>query len=241
MSTFIHIFSLLLCLISLNLNAANVIGLLKGKEEVLIKSKSQGELVEILIKEGQTVKKGDVVARLDDKKETVELQLAQAEHDAAKTDFESSQKLKKFISKEELTKKKNTYLRKESAFKLKEIALKAKHFISPINGIVARRYIKKGESVSSGEKSFEIINMKELVINLDILAPKAQKLKLEDSVVFQTELHPGKTFKASIYHIGPVLDKASGTVNVKAELANMPLENGSYFFRPGTMIRVILE
>ena len=98
-----------------------VIGLLQGKEEVLLKSKSQGELIEILIKEGQKVKKGDIIAKLDQKKEQVELKLAKAEFHAAKDDYQKSKKLKKFMSAEELTKKKNDFLKKNQIMSLKKL------------------------------------------------------------------------------------------------------------------------
>lgn len=217
-----------------------VIGLLQGKEEVLLKSKSQGELIEILVEEGQKVKKGDVIARLDRTKEQVELKLAKAEFQASKDDYEKSKKLKKFMSAEELTKKKNDFLKKKSNYELKKINLFAKSFIAPIDGIIAKRYVKIGETVSTGEKSFEIINMNELVIDLDVEAKKTTKLKLGDNLGFRSELHPDKSFKASIFHIGPVLDKASGTIKVRLSLENQRLDN-NYLFKPGTMVHVNLK
>lgn len=217
-----------------------VIGLLQGKEEVLLKSKSQGELIEILIKEGQKVKKGDIIAKLDQKKEQVELKLAKAEFHAAKDDYQKSKKLKKFMSAEELTKKKNDFLKKKSNYELKKINLSSKSFIAPIEGIVAKRYIKLGETVSTGEKSFEIINMNELVIDLDVEAKKTTQLKLGDHLDFESELHPEKNFEALIFHIGPVLDKASGTIKVRLSLQNQRLEE-NYLFKPGTMVHVKLK
>jgi membrane fusion protein (multidrug efflux system) len=219
------------------LYAYTVIGLLQGESDLVLKSKSQGELKKLFFKEGEKIKTGDIIAILDDKKEKLEKDLAENEFKTAQEDYQKSKKLKKYISKDELTKKKDNFIRKEITFKLRTINLESKRIISPIDGIIARRMIKLGESVSTGQEIFEVVNMDDLVIDLDIDAKKIQNLKFGDLLSFTTELHPKQIFSAKITYVGKSLDKSSGTINVKLALTNTKVQ-GKYKLKPGTMVRV---
>ena len=90
--------------------AHSVIGVLRGKREILIKTKSQGELRKINFLEGSMVKAGDIIAEIESEKEQLELKIALNDFKQAKSDFEKSKKLKQYLSEDELLKKKNDYL-----------------------------------------------------------------------------------------------------------------------------------
>lgn len=222
-------------------HAKTVIGILEGTNEITLKSKSQGELKEIYFKEGDPVIEGDIIAELESEKEQIEMDMALNDFETAKKDFLKSEKLAEYISKDELLKKKNDYLKKENMFKLKDYNLKTKKFISPINGTFTRKYIKIGENVSSGAKSFEVIQYDELVIDLHIQAKYMNTLKIGNKLKFVQELDETQTFYGNVFFIGPVLDKASGTVNVKLKLINPKDKSGNFILRPGMTVRVSIE
>jgi len=215
--------------------AQKVIGILQGKQEIIIKSKSQGEVMEIILPDGSHVNKGDTLAIIDNEKEQIEYELARNEFITAKEDYQKSMKLKKYISKEELTKKKNLYLTKKSSLALKHFNLKTKKITTPIRGTIARRYIKVGENISSGIEAFEVVQADKLNINLDIDAKLTQNLSIGDELEFVSELRK-KIHMAQIYFIGPTIDKSSGTINVKLRLDNPRLDDGTYMYKPGEMI-----
>lgn len=224
-----------------NVFAHTVIGILEGTKEITIKSKSQGELIDIFFKEGEMVKAGEVIAELDSEKEQIEKDMAFTDYETAQKDFQKSKKLAEYISKDELLKKKNDFLKKENLFKLKDYNLKTKKFIAPIDGTLTRKYIKIGENVSSGAKSFEIIQYDELIIDLHIQAKYMDGLKLGKKVKFVQELDDSQTFYGDVYFIGPVLDKASGTINVKLKLNNPKDKTGNFILRPGMTVKVSIE
>jgi membrane fusion protein (multidrug efflux system) len=224
-------------IIATNISAATVIGLLQGQNDLVLKSKSQGELKKIYFKEGEKVKAGDIIAVLDDKKETLEKKLAENDFKTAQEDYLKSKKLEKYISQDELIKKKDNYLRKETTLKLRKVNLDAKKIISPIDASIARRMIKVGESISPGQEVFELVDMDNLIIDLNIDAQKSKNLKVGNNLDFTTEFHPNKNFQAKIKYIGQSLDKSSGTISVKLTLKNKKIK-GTYELKPGTMIKV---
>ncbi|MBI2522384.1 MAG: efflux RND transporter periplasmic adaptor subunit [Bdellovibrio sp.] len=215
-----------------------VSGILAGKEEVLIKTKIQGQIQQINFSEGQRVKEGDVLVVLDDEQQKLELELAKVEYETAKEDYIKTGQLKKYVSQEEILQKKNNYLRKKTVYELKNVSFENTRMTAPIGGVLSRIFIKKGESVGSGEKAFEIINPEDLVIELDIAADKIGKLKTQDQLNFSSEQEKGKSYKGTISYISPVIDKTSGTVRIKLELKNPTDAENKLQLKPGTLVNV---
>lgn len=220
--------------------SAEAIGILRGENEILIKTKSQGEVIKIVIPEGSSVKAGQTIAILDNQKEKIEYKLAKAEYATAERDYFNSKKLTKYISKDELHKKKNEYLKKKSNMELKKYNLDSKNIVSPFDGTVARSYLRLGESVSSGAKAFDVVQMKKLEIELDVDAKNAIGLKAGDKLNFRTELHK-KYFEAEVSYVGKTLEKASGTIRVRLSLQNKTNDKGQYELLPGTLVKVNLN
>ncbi|MBF0315017.1 MAG: efflux RND transporter periplasmic adaptor subunit [Oligoflexia bacterium] len=210
-------------------------GILTGKQQIIIKAKSQGEIIAIKIAEGSSIRKDDVIAIIDDKQESIELQLAKSEYITAKNDFEKNKQLKKYLSLDELNKKENEFLKKKSAYDLKNLSLENTRITSPINGIIAKRYYNLGETVASGDKVYEVVNMDDLIIELDITPAQLKNLKQGDSIPFHAEDAPHKKFSAQISFIAPTIDSVSGSIRVILELKNFK-EKNSYVLKPGSLV-----
>ena len=91
---------------------------LKGTADVTIKPQVSGQLMEVCITEGQQVKKGDVLFRIDSRDAQLELEsaeanllAAQAQESSAKLEYESNKNLyeKGIVSKYMLDNAINTY------------------------------------------------------------------------------------------------------------------------------------
>jgi RND family efflux transporter MFP subunit len=231
-------------LIALNLIVINssfshtVIGILEGKREIIIKTRSQGELESIFISEGDYIEAGTVLGELNSEKEIIEQEMAQTDFEFSEVEYQKSLKLAQFISKDELIKKRNDFKKKKNLKKLKDYYLKTKKIVSPISGTITRKYIKVGESLSNGAKAFEVIQFEELIIDLYIHGKYAFELQKGANLDFTNELKKEQIFQGKVIFIGPVLDKASGTVHVKLSLKNPRLENGEFLLTPGTTVRV---
>nr|WP_254049502.1 biotin/lipoyl-binding protein [Pasteurella multocida] len=68
-------------------------GILQAKEEVEIGSQASGQVKQILVKEGQRVKKGDLLVLIDPRIAETELKLAKAELDMAEANLEIKKRL----------------------------------------------------------------------------------------------------------------------------------------------------
>jgi membrane fusion protein (multidrug efflux system) len=218
--------------------AHTVMGVVQGAKEIVIKTKSQGELKKVFFKEGSRVSKGDVIAQIDNTKELIQKKMAKSDYKLAKSDYKKSKKLKEYISKEELAKKEGIYKKRKGQYELSKLNVENKSIISPIDGVVTKSYIKVGENIGSGQQAYEVILFDELTIDLYVQAKYAKELKLGIDLPFVNELDSQAKFLGKISYISPAIDKTSGTIKIKLKLQNVKNDSGTYLLKPGVMVKV---
>ena len=139
---------------------------LKGTADVTIMPQISGQLMEVCIKEGQQVKKGQVLFRIDSRDAQLELEsaeanllAAQAQESSAKLEFESNTNLynKGIVSKYVLDNAENQYKQaKASVAQYRAIANRARVNLSyctieaPVAGVIGSIPVFAGDQVSPG-------------------------------------------------------------------------------------------
>jgi len=205
-------------------------------------------VTELRVKEGQFVKKGDILAIQDKgaeeqqlvrlKKEasaTAMMDKAKVEIDYYKKDVESLREaLAKGASSKkelndsllklrtaELSLKEAEFNKEIAALKVKELESKITQYVlkSPVNGAVEKLSIEPGEAPKTGEEHIRIVSVKPMWVEVPV--PRKIAIKLKNSgkaKVFFPDTD--KAESAKIIYISPVADTASDTVRVKLEIAN---------------------
>ncbi|WP_419533191.1 efflux RND transporter periplasmic adaptor subunit [Endozoicomonas sp.] len=113
-----------------------------------------GKLEDILVKEGELVKEGDEIARLDQVDFEIKLKDRQASYDVAKADYDRARKLieKGAIARAELDNLKAKVSTASSQLQAAQQELDYTILRAPFNGRVARRYIDNYEEVSAKQE-----------------------------------------------------------------------------------------
>lgn len=216
--------------------------LIYGKSEITIKTRSQGEIVTLGVAEGQKVKRGEMVAQLDDRQEKIDQAQAESEYVLAKDDWKKTEKLKKYVSADEINQKRSSYLKKKSVFDLKSLDIEKKKITSPIDGIVTRLYFEKGETVSVGDKFVEIVQMEDLYLVANVPSAEVSAYKVGTEFRFKVDGQPA-TFDAKVIFSSPIIDASSDTVRIKFEAKNVRLgdaPDGAFALKPG-MVATLLK
>jgi len=155
-----------------------------AKNSSALAFKSIGVVSEVLVEVGDSVKKGDVLARLDDSKERLGLELAQNELEIAKLAAIHAKGIyNKFKQVKDVTSKQNfedieyelnmanlNLTKAKIALNIARQNLDDKKLISPYDAIVSKRTIEVGEGVGGvSQKVFEIFSSSEvrLVLGFD--------------------------------------------------------------------------
>ncbi|MBZ5646757.1 MAG: efflux RND transporter periplasmic adaptor subunit [Acidobacteriia bacterium] len=236
------------------------------ENQVDVQAQRDGVVTKISAEPGMTVKKGDLLARLDDRQLTADLDAAkaktraqeadlknwQAELKVLEVDLERAQKMweAQLITKEQLdhasyklisdqwnVKNMEELLAQSSAAQRSlELELEKTAIRAPFDGVVARRYIRAGQRVASGERLFWVTAVAPLRVKFTLPERFIGKLKKGEQLTVISASAPEIKHAAKVILISPVVDPSSGTIEVVAELTGDPGE-----MRPGMTANVRLD
>ena len=235
---------------------------LKGTADVTITPQISGQLMEVCITEGQQVKKGDVLFRIDSRDAALELQsaeanlmAAQASESSAKLEYESTQNLynKGIVSKYMLDNAENDYKQATaSVMQYKATADRARVNLSyctisaPVDGVIGSVPVFAGDQVSPGTYLTMVSgNAKmyaEFSVNESVLEERAHA-EVKDNASLLAGM-PDVTFyfksgaeyplKGRITSITGTVDRTTGTLTCKATFPNP--DGGLYSGIQGTVV-----
>lgn len=213
---------------------------LEADQEAQVVSKVNGVVEKLNVEEGYKVKAGQPLAILDDRQYRLEMNRAKAELDKLQNDFRRSQELydKKLISAEAYENLKYQLESQQAAFELSKLNHEYTTIRAPIDGIVSKRLIKVGNMIRVNDPVFTITDFDPLLAIVYIPEHEMQKIHHQQSVEFEADAIPGKSFQGQVERISPVVDPQTGTFKVTIEV-----DDPSGQLKPGmfTRIRIVYD
>lgn len=188
-----------------------------------------GRLIELTAKEGQRVRKGELLAKLDPQDYVQRVKAAQAEYDKALADYQRAEELivKDYISKADHDK---AVARKEVAAARLERAKKAldeTHLRAPFDGVVAKRYVENHTELQAKQPVLSLQDPAALEVVVDVpeelVARYRADLPLAAEARFGTL--PGRAFPLSIREFAAQADPATRTYQAVFALSGQEGEN----------------
>jgi len=214
------------------------VGTLQSDESVWIASELAGRIVEILFDEGQTVKRGDVLVRLDDALAQVELIDAQAQLELAEANFGRVSTLAESGSATQRARDEaqTELARARALFELISARIDKLSIEAPFDGTIGFRKFSVGAYIEPGA---EIVNLEKIDrLKVDFKVPELfySQIEIGQTVELSLDALAGRTFTAKIYTIDPMLDVNGRALNVRAILDNPNME-----LRPGFFARLVVK
>lgn len=208
---------------------------LEAEEEALVVAKSGGIVMEIFAEEGDYVKAGDPLAKLDD--ERLALELSRAETNLAKLQrvYERNEELyqKSLIAAEEYERVKSEYEAQKTARDIAKLDLEYATVRAPFTGVVSERFIKVGNMVRLNEGTFHLTDFDPLLAVMHVPERELNKLRKGQTAELYLDALNGEVFKGYIKRISPIVDPATGTFKVTIEV-----RDSSGRIKPGMFGRV---
>jgi len=181
-----------------------------------------GEVIELLVEEGDQVQTGQVLARLDGERLRLEMLSARADHERA------SKELDRY---DDLAERGLVSATMYDGLKFDVDALRAKYDLANLNygyskiratisGIVSSRDIKLGQSIEANSVAFRITDTSELVAYLQIPQSELAKFSAGHNASLRVDSMPGTEFSAIIARISPTIDTRNGTFRATAIIDN---------------------
>jgi membrane fusion protein, multidrug efflux system len=217
---------------------ANAVGTLRSDESVVIRPEIAGRIAEFRFEEGQSVKKGALLARLDSSEVRAQLAsaVAQAKLDAQRLERAEDLHKKNFISRQALDEAHSNHARSQASRQEMEAKLAKSEIRAPFAGVAGLRQVSQGAYVAAGTDLARLEKIDQLKLDFRVPEVYLSKLKGGQQVKVQVDAYPDDAFSGTIYAIEPALDEATRTVLVRARVANADLK-----LRPGMFGRVQLQ
>ncbi len=216
---------------------------------ITIGTKILGQIVDEPIEEGQHIKSGDVLARIDDRDYQAQLRQAIAIRDVAKAnlhllqdkadrarrliktgaistdDFETAVTAAE-VAQAELE-------RDEAAVDYAKFNVNQCVISSPINGIVLKKYRELGDTINFGGQIqagggatdiAQLADTDDMRAEVDINEADIAKVGIGSPVVVALDSYPDKQFDAALVKVYPAADRQKGTVKIEVQIARPDLQ-----------------
>ncbi|MFY0682983.1 MAG: efflux RND transporter periplasmic adaptor subunit [Balneola sp.] len=208
---------------------------LEAEQEALIVAKVRGIVNEVLVEEGDYVKAGQVIAKIEDEQYRIESERAKSNMDRLHNDYKRSKELfeKQAISAEEYQNKQFEYEAQRSAYQLAMLNQEYTSIKSPLNGVISERFIKKGNMIGVDQNVYRVTDFDPLQAILYVPEHEMAKINKDQPAEIKVDALPGKSFRAHVERISPIVDPTTGTFKV-----TVIIDEKSGMLKPGMFGRV---
>ena len=227
-----------------------ITGALRPKEQVDVMPQATGRITSLRWQVGDTVRKGELIAELEDAElrqqvnraraalEVTRASLVQrrAELENAKADIRRAQNLheEKLIARQEFESRQTAFRVVEAQVQFTlaqerqaqaelnelEIRLAQSKIYAPMAGVIARRYVDVGALVNPSNPIVNIVNLSTMVTMANVPEREVGKLRVGNRALVQVDAFGVERFTGRIARISPVLDPATRTATVEVEIPN---------------------
>ncbi len=225
-----------------------VSGTLQPVSLTTVQSRVAAEVNEVLVREGMRVQKGQLLAHLGTLDLNARLKQAQASLAAAKVEATLARALvdrnrqlyeKNYFSEIDFQKSVGEAEAREENVRaqqaLVDIARKAEgdaSVRSPINGIVAKRYVEPGSSIAVDGRLFDIVDLTQMELSVPVPATEIALVKVGQAVAFTVSGFGDRKFEGKVVRINPVADAGTRAISVYVRVENGGLDlKGGMFAR----------
>jgi membrane fusion protein (multidrug efflux system) len=186
-------------------------------------AKVAGEVRELLVEEGDDVSKGQVLARLDGERLRLELSESEAKLRKLHREYERNIDLqaKGLISDGDFEKIKFEMEALEASFNLASLELDYTQIRAPIDGVIAERFVKLGNTISEGEALFKVTSLDPLVAYLHVPEREYRHIDPGQPVGIEIDALQGEPIAAAVSRVSPVVDPQTGTFKITIEIVDM--------------------
>ena len=202
-------------------------GSLKAANSAMVKARVAGELQGLTVREGDAVRAGQVLARVDAGEYQSRLRQAQEQADAAKAQIDIAQRQfdnnkalvsQGFISQTALDTSQATLNAAQSTYKAAQAAVEVTRkslddtvLRSPMDGYIAQRLAQPGERVGIDARVVEVVDLRRLELEAALAAADSLDVRVGQSATLQVEGHP-QPVAARVSRISPSTQAGSRSV-----------------------------
>jgi membrane fusion protein (multidrug efflux system) len=211
------------------------VGSLKSRQGVTLRPEVSGRITQLNFKDGERVKKGQLLVQFDDQLQLAQVKQSQAELSIAQANHKRNQELvaQNFISKRSVDESAANLEVAQAKLSLSQATASRLKITAPFDGMTGIRTVNVGDYLKDGG---DIVNIEDITaVFVDFRLPERFQSKVKKGQKAQVDMDalPGRKFTAVIQAIDPLLDTNGRSVGVRA-----CIDNRQNQLRPGMFARV---
>lgn len=211
------------------------VGSLQSNESVILRPEVPGRISAIGFKDGQIVRKGQMLVALDNALNEAEVSQMKAEYDLALSNLKRSEDLasRKFISSSAQDTAASNAQVAEAKLKLAQARLSKMRIVAPFDGIVGIRGVSLGDYVKDGTDLVNVEDVRTLKVDFRLPERNLTQIKVGQNIEVVADALPGERFTGHIDAMNPRIDANGRSIEMRARL-----DNTGNKLRPGMFVRV---
>jgi RND family efflux transporter MFP subunit len=234
-----------------------VVGNLIGLQTVAIAPRTGGRLLSVNVQLGDRVRRGQILAKVEDREIVEQVRAAEASQEVAKAtirqreadlnvaklNFDRSKNLfeRQLLAKQALDDAESRHLAavaqldlstaqlSQNAARLEELKINLQHTS------VASRSVDPGAMVNTNTAIASVVDISRLRLVVNVVEKDLRMVSAGDNAEVEVDAYPGEKFSGKIARVAPVLDPATRTAAMEVEIPN-----GDNKLKPGMYARINL-
>jgi len=148
----------------------NFPGRIDAFQRAQVSFRVSGKLIKMLVNEGDEVKKGDLLAKLDPTDFQITLNNRQATYNKTKADFTRGKELVKdgYISRSQFDKMQADFTSAKSNLNKAKQDLKYTQLTAAFSGVIGKRYVQNFEEIQAKQEIFNLNDISQVEVKVDI-------------------------------------------------------------------------
>ena len=208
---------------------------IEAHEEAEVVAKVGGEVRQIFVEEGDVVKKGDVLARLDGDRLRLEVAESEATLRKLERDYNRFKELsaRGLVAKNTAENAQYDLEALQASYERARLELSYTTIRAPIDGVVSARFIKVGNTIMANDPTFRVTDLDPLIAYVRIPEKEFRKLATGQKAEVVVDALGNERLVGSISLISPTVDPQTGTFRVRVEVPDQ-----SHRLKPGMFARI---
>jgi membrane fusion protein (multidrug efflux system) len=230
-------------------------GDLRAQHEATVRAELSGSVLQAAPEEGQTVKRGAVLARIEarpqeDALRSAESMIRSADEGLAVADRELARTERLVqsgaLAERELEAARNTAVAAraqrddaQARFASARKALADATVTAPMAGVVARRHVNRGDVVSPGTELYTIIDPSSMRLEASVPSEQLGAISVGATVNFEVRGYPDQSFAGTIERISPMADPTTRQVPIFVTIPNTQGRLVAGLFAEGRVVQEV--
>lgn len=222
-----------------------ITGTIKAVQSAFVKVKVPGEILDLQVREGDTVKAGQVLGKIDNTESIARLKQAQQQAASAKAQLDIAQRqldnnqalmAQGFISKTALDNASSSMAGAKASYQaalegvnLAQKSLADTSLKAPITGVISQKLAQTGERLALDTRVYEIVNLSSLELEASMPITDAQNIRVGQTAKLKVDSTAIQNLEAKVTRINPSVQAGSRSVLIYLSVVNHPaLKHGLF-------------